>query len=152
MFGECMFKILWSTVNKIYSRRPTCHIYVADDDIVKADEDISIICWTAPEQSTYVTIFFWLIKLSKTSKQEWGVSEPSETLDIGIVSVKSRIFWIQYQVSVSVPFNVQNRDWSRYRSRSMLRTGTGLGIGPVQILGLARLCRGSCSQSFPPFI
>ena len=77
-------------------------------------------------------------------------SEPSETL--GIISVKSRIFWalipglgigpVQCSeprpVSVSVPFNIQNRDQSRYRFRSMSRTETGLGIGAVQILGLSR--------------
>ena len=82
------------------------------------------------------------------------LSEPSETLGIGIgiVSVKSWIFWDPIPglgiglvqppeprpVSVSVPFNVQNRDKSRYQSRSLSRTETSLGIGPVQILGLAR--------------
>ena len=61
-----------------------------------------------------------------------GLPEASETLSIGIVSVKSRIFWIQYQVSVSVLFIVKNRDQSRYQSRSMSSSETGPGIGPVQ--------------------
>ena len=45
-------------------------------------------------------------------------------------------FWIRYQVSVSVPFNVQNQDRSRYRSRSISRSETSLGISPVQYLEL----------------
>ena len=86
------------TVNMIYSRRPTCHIYVEDDDIVKAEE-------VSSRRINICHNIFWLIKLGKTSKQECGLSEPSETLDIGIVSVKSRIF---------------------------LDPIPGLGIGPVQ--------------------
>ena len=79
-------------------------------------------------------------------------SEPSETLCIGIVLVKSRIFWVPIPglgigpvqgpkprpVLVLVPFSVQKRDRSRYQYCSMSRAETGLGISPIKILGLPR--------------